>query len=392
MKKLLVLGGGVFQIPFVLKAKEMGVYVGLVDINKNSPAKLYSDEFFNESILDIDAVRQIVQSFKPDGISVGTCETAMHTATRVADEFGYPFLKEEIVNRATNKILMLEAFKKCNVPSPEYAVIKQEDKVVWNGEYPVITKPSDKSASRGLYYVENSEELNKAVEISMASSDEKEVLIEEYLDGPEVSVELLMMGAEPKVLQITDKITSGSPYYIELGQVQPSMLSEDCKKSLAKCAMEAAVAVGLENCAVHAEIKMTSKGPKMVELAGRMGGHFIDSYLLEESTGYDLQKAVIRFALGDGIELSQSTKSPEGCAVQCILSKAGVVKNLSGIDEAKKLPDVVQVFVTVNIGDKLSDGKSNNDLIGYVVAKGENAQCALDNCQKAIDKIEILIE
>lgn len=391
MKKLLIFGGGVFQVPFVQRAKEMGLYVGLVDINIAAPAKDFCDVFFNTSILDIDKAREIVKSFNPDGITVGTCETGMHTASIIGKEFNLPFLDEETVKKATNKVLMLEAFKKIGVPSPEYKVIKPGDKVEWTFDYPVITKPADKSASRGLYFVNNPSELNYAVDVSMSVSDSKEVLIEEYLDGPEVSVEILMIQDKPKVLQITDKITSGSPYYIELGQAQPSTLTDEEKIQIANCASNAAISVGLSNCAVHAEVKMTSKGPRMVELGGRMGGHFIDSYLLENSTGYRLQDAIIRYALGEPMTITQE-KVVDACAMKCILSREGVVKDITGVDKAKAIEGIVSIYITTQIGQSLHEGKSNNDLIGYIVGCADNTDNALAVCERAENTIKIIYE
>ena len=391
MKKLLILGGGVFQIPFFQRVKEMGVCSGLVDINESAPARSVCDEFFNVSILDITQIRKIVDEFKPDGIAVGTCETGMHTASVIAKEYNFPFLDEKTVLKATNKVLMLEAFKSYGVPSPEYKVVRPGDTVEWGSYFPVITKPADKSASRGIYYVKDTSELNKAVEISMSTSDTKEVLIEEYLDGPEVSVEIVMIGVEPKVLQITDKITSGPPYYIEVGQSQPSLLTVAEKKQIADCASKASKAVGLCNCAVHAEVKMTPRGPKMVELAGRMGGHFIDSYLLENSTGYDLQGAVIRYALGHPMTIEKKDDNC-ACAMKCILAKEGTVISILGVDRAKMLKGIKYVFISANVGQKLKEGKSNNDLIGYVVACADSAPKALDICDRAINAIEIIYE
>lgn len=159
----------------------------------------------------------------------------------------------------------------------------------------------------------------------MGASDSKEVLIEEYMEGPEISVELAIEENNPIALQITDKITNGAPYYVEVGQAQPASLSDELKNKVIELACSAAKAVGLTNCAGHAEIKLTPSGPKMVEIGGRMGGHYVDAELLENSTGYKLQETIIRYALGEEFVL-QSIEPKGATAMKCILSEEGTIK------------------------------------------------------------------
>lgn len=386
--RLLILGASGFQVPFIKKAKELGVYVGVVDIDKKAPGIEFSDEFFNCSLLEKDKVLEIAKKFRAEGITVGTCETGVVTAAYVSEKMKLPFYSLEVARRATDKILMIEAFFENGVAAPKYEVIRQGDTIKTNIDYPVITKPADKSASRGIYYVDCEANLKNAVQISMEASDSKEVLIEEYMEGPEVSVELGIEGNNPIALQITDKITNGAPYYVEIGQAQPASLSSDLKDEIIRLACSAAKAVGLTNCAGHAEIKLTLSGPKMVEIGGRMGGHFVDAELLENSTGFKLQEAIIRYALGEEFVL-QSTEPKGATAMKCILSDEGKIKRIEGIDLAERISGILKVVMGCKVGDYYHKGTSNNDLIGYVVACSETKEKALDICDEALEKIVI---
>ena len=391
MKRLLILGASIFQVPFIRRAKDMGLYVGVIDINPKSPGSREGDEYFEESLLEKEKVLAIAKQFQPDGIAVGTCEVAMYTATYIAKTLGLPFLDENTVDKARNKISMIKAFEAKGVPAPKYMIAHIGETPEWPYEYPVVTKPADNCASKGIYIAETPNDLSRAIEISMQHSNTKEVLIEEYLDGPEVSVEVAMIGDTPLVLQVTDKITTGEPHFIEIGQSQPSVLLEKEREQLKDCASKAAIALGLKNCAVHAEIKMTHNGPKMVEAAARMGGHYIDSYLLEYSTGYDLQSAVIRYALGDTMHVD---KIREGAcsAMLCILSESGRIKSISGTNEARSIEGILHVCVTAEVGKEYSKGTSNNDLIGYVVSVAKTHEEALHICEEAIKTIKIQYE
>lgn len=389
--RLLILGASGFQVPFIKKAKELGADVGIVDIDKEAPGIEFADEFFNCSLLEKDKILEIAKKFRAEGITVGTCETGVVTAAYVAEKLKLPFYSLEVARCATDKILMIEAFFKNNVAAPKYEVIRQGDEIKTNIAYPVITKPADKSASRGIYYVECEEDLQDAVKISMGASDSKEVLIEEYMEGPEISVELAIEENNPIALQITDKITNGAPYYVEVGQAQPASLSDELKNKVIELACSAAKAVGLTNCAGHAEIKLTPSGPKMIEIGGRMGGHYVDAELLENSTGYKLQETIIRYALGEEFVL-QSIEPKGATAMKCILSEEGTIKKIEGVDLAERIPGILKVVIKCKVGDFCHKGTSNNDLVVFVVACSETKEKALTICDKALKKIVIEYE
>lgn len=390
-KRLLILGASHFQVPFIALAKELGAYVGVVDINKEAPGKEYADEFFNCSLLDKDKVLKIATDFKAEGITVGTCEVGVVTAAYIADKLGLPFFSQEVAKKATNKIEMIKEFFKHGVAAPDYEVIREGDPIRTNIPFPVITKPADKSASRGIFFVEKEENLSRGVEISMKASDSKEVLIEEFMYGPEFSVELGVEKTNPVALQLTDKITNGAPHYVEIGQAQPLELPTDVQEAAKKLACDAARAIGLNNCAGHAEIKWTPTGLKMVEIGGRMGGHYVDADLLESSSGYHLQEAVIRFALGEDFVLKRTVpKGPTG--MMCILSKEGKIKSITGVEEAKQIPGIIKVVMSCKVGDTYHEGVSNNDLIGFAVACADSKEKAISICNEALGKINIVYE
>lgn len=386
--RLLILGASVFQVPFIEEAIRLGCYVGIVDINKDAPGVSLANKYFRCSLQDKEAVLKIAKRFDANGITVGTCEIGVLTAAYIAEKMGLPFYSQDVAVRTTNKISMIQAFKTMGVACPEYEIVRPGDKIETNIPYPVITKPADKSASRGIYYVKNQSELEYAVNFSMKASDSKEVLIQEYMDGPEISVELGIEGDKPVALQVTEKITNGPPHYIEIGQIQPAKLSKEIIDNVKKLACDAAKSIGLQNCAGHAEIKLTANGPKMVEIGGRMGGHFIDSYLLENSTGYKLQETVIRYALGERFILRRKTSIGEA-GMMCILSQEGKIISVTGVDEAKSIPGVIKVVINCQVGHCYHSGISNNDLIGYVIALGDNRNNSMAICEEALSKIKI---
>lgn len=393
MEKLLVLTGSLFQEKFVKHAKELGYCVGVVDMNDRAPAFDVADAVFNASAIDIEAINNIIAEFKPDGITTGICDIPIRVAAKVCKSNNYPFLNEEIAEKATNKYEMIEAFYKNNVAAPFYKKIKNIDEIQHiEFPFPLIVKPVDGSGSRGINLVENEECLLRAIENSLSFSGCGEVLIEEYLEGPEVSVELLIQNGKPEVLQVTDKITTGAPKFIEMGHMQPSSLPEQTVYAIKKLACNAAMAIGLDNCAGHAEIIVTNEGPKMVEIGGRLGADFITTDLLPTSTKVDLVMYEINKALGHPVKFERPKEDGVPVAVRFIPSRDGILLDVKNINNAQQISDVRELKITANIGEKFENSGCNNDRIGYVIATGKTAKIAMENCNKAIDALEIVWE
>lgn len=395
MKKILILGAPVFQIPVVLKAKQMNLYVGIVDINKDAPTIPFADEYFCHSIRSVDEILSIAKVFKPDGILIGANDTSVKTAAKVCEKLNLPCISVEAAENSTDKLKMLEAFSKYNVPHPKYQFVRKNeiDNFTMMIPYPAIAKPVDSSGSRGINIIRNSSELYSSVLASSSAGVSGDILIEEYMDGPEVSVEVIVIDGVPHVLQITDKITSGAPNFYETGHSQPSALEFETKEAIKKVASEAVLAVGLINSPAHVEIKITDEGPKMVELGARFGGGCITSYLIETSVvGVNMIETGIRLSLGEKIDLPDYKNSGICSAVRFIQSKDGIVKSITGASSAAGLDFVVDVRLICKVGNKYSKKTDNSSRFGYVVCKGATNQEALDNCEKAIKLINIEME
>ena len=160
-------------------------------------------------------------------------------------------------------------------------------------------KPTDRSGSRGVMKIEALSELSVAVERARNESFTQQAIIEEYVSGVEVSVESISWQGEHYILAITDKVTTGEPYFVELEHHQPSMLSDDIQERIIKETLKALSALNIKYGASHSEFKITDDGQVYaIEVGARMGGDFIGSDLVKLSTGYDFVKAVIELALG----------------------------------------------------------------------------------------------
>lgn len=393
MKKIMILGASEFQIPLVLQAQRMGIRSCVVDYCKSAPAVKYADDYLQCSLKDFQQIVDFANEYHPDGVTAGASDVAVPAAAEVSSALGLPGLSREVARTATNKHEMIRAFRRAGVPHPRFVRVDNVEGLgdLTNLDYPLISKPADMSSSKGIQIARTEKELFEAVRYSMNISDGKEVLVEEYMIGPEVSVEILVLGGCPAVLQVTDKLTSGAPNFVELGHSQPSGLPASDIEAIKDVARLAVRAIGLEEGFAHAEIIVTENGPKMVEVGARMGGDGIQQYLIGLSTGLNLQEIAIRLALGESVVIPDSYECAAS-AIRFLPSTPGRVVSVRGVGEAAEMEGVFLARAMCSPGDEFGNNADNSCRFGYVVARGDSPEQAIKHCEDALEKIEVDLE
>lgn len=388
-QKLLIIGASVLQLPAIKRAKEMGLEVAVADYNPDAVGIQFADHYFNASTIDIDAIVQVAKEYSPDGIMTLATDMPMRSIAAATQELGIPGISMESAIMSTDKIEMIKAFKSHGVASPWFFEVDSFSKIkdLKNSiSYPCIIKPSDNSGSRGVIIINGQEELYAAYNYSVQQSRNGKVIIEEYLQGDEVSVEVITYKGEPYVLQVTDKLTTGAPYFVEMGHSQPSKFRGDDLKKISDLAKSAVMAVGIQDSPAHVEMMVTKDGPKMIELGARMGGDCITTHLVPLSTGIDMVKAAIDISLGNIPDLKR--KFDKGSAIRYFDVKPGVIRNILGIEEIKKMDGVKEVIFTKKIGDEVNYIHSSLDRAGMVICQSSDSTSAIHLCDNAINKVD----
>lgn len=393
MKKLMIIGASDFQVPAIKKAKELGLKVAVIDFNPKAAGVELADKYYNVSTIDKEGILSAAKDFEADGIMTLCTDMPMRALAYVCEKLNLEGPSQETSMISTDKWLMIEEFKKQNVAHPLYFKVDKEsnlEDLEKKIKFPVITKPTDNSGSRGVNLAYNMEELVEGIRYSSVNGRSGEVIVEEYMIGPEVSVEILVIDGIANVLQITDKLTTGAPHFVEIGHSQPSRLSEEDKTKISELAKKAAMAMKIKNGPAHAEIILTKEGPKMVEIGARMGGGCITTHLVPLSTGISMTKATIQTALGERPDLKQ--KINKGSAIRFIIPPVGKVISITGKDEAEKIPGIQLVEIQCEVGQILRELENGTSRIGYVVAQGATAEQAIEICEKALETICIKVE
>ncbi len=386
----MIFGASEFQLPLIEAAKRRGIHTCVLDINPHAPARDLSDEFHECSIKNYEKALGIAEQYSPDGITAGMCDVAVLSVARICEKLNLPGIDVDSAIRATDKYAMIRAFASNNVPSPEYKLLNKNDDIdnfeaPW---LPFIVKPIDMAGSRGINLVKNIEQQTVLIKNSISASDGGNVIVEEYMVGPEISVEMVVVNNQPTVLQITDKITSGAPHFVELGHVQPAVLSEETRKSIVNVAKLAVCAIGLKNAIVHAEMIITESGPKMVELGARMGGDGIQQQLIKLSTGIDLPDFAIDLALGLPLKVPTPTIKKYSM-IRFIPSVAGTIGDIMINDTISQIEGLKSYKLFCKSGDVYEERNDNSGRFGYVLAQADSYEDVVRSCRRAVNYINI---
>ena len=393
MKKLMIVGASVLQLPAILKAKEMGLNVVVVDFNPQAIGIPYADKYYNASTMDEDAVLAAAEDYKPDGIMTLATDMPMRGVAKTSDKLNLHSINYETAVKATDKYDMIKAFKEHDVPSPWFFVVDTMEELKTHeadATFPCIIKPTDNAGSHGVAKVYSFQELLDNYEYAHSCSRHGKVIIEEFLDGPEVSVEVMVVNGVVNILQITDKITTEAPHFVELGHTQPSQLPMDTQEAIRKVTVAACKAIGIDKGPAHVEMKVTKRGPVMIELGARMGGDNITTHLVPLSTGIDMVGSTIKVALGEEPNIEPSLHC--GSAIRYFQVPFGTIKAIENVDEAKQIPGVKQITFTKEIGEESTPIHCSNDRIGFVIAQGATAKDAIKACEEAMKVVQIKID
>ena len=391
-KRIIIIGAGLLQVPAIQIAKDMGLYTIVLDYNKDAPGMKIADYPIIASTRDVDGCVRVARALSKemgiDGvITVGT--DASSTVAAVANALGLPGNRFEDAYAASNKIRMRERFKKNNVPQPNFFPVWNYDEAVEayrNLTKPVVIKPADNMGARGVMKVSDEKDVLNAFNRAKSASPSGEVIIEEFMEGPELSIDMLIYNDEIYVTGVADRIIEYPPFFIETGHILPSALEQE-KIDDAINVMKAGIkALNLKIGAAKGDIKVTKNGAMVGEIAARLSGGFMSAYTYPFATGVNLIKNAIEIALGN----PPSDLKPKWDRVsveKAFLPGTGIIESIEGLENAKNIDGVKEIFIKTKVGDILVSPTSNLDKAGNVIAVADTRDKAIEIANKAINSV-----
>ncbi len=392
----MIIGAGILQVPAIKIAKEMGLYTVVTDYNKNAIGLKYADYPIIMSTRDVDGTVRVAKEFnkirKIDGvITVGT--DASLTVAAVQHALDLPGNKIEVAEATTNKIKMRRRLKEKGIPEPEFYSCWSYDDVInasKNLGFPFVIKPADNMGARGVMRVDKFEVIRFAYERAKNASPRGEIIAEEYMEGPELSIDALIWEDKIYITGVADRIIEFPPYFVETGHLMPTNLPEDKVNDAIDVFKRGVKALGIEIGAAKGDIKITSEGAKVGEIASRLSGGFMSAYTYPYSTGVNLIKAAINIALGNPPgDLKE--KYQKVSVERAIIPGSGIVKKIEGVEEALSIRGVKNVFITCNVGDVVHIPTSNVEKCGNVIAVADTREEALNIANLGVKTVRIVL-
>lgn len=393
-KNILVLPGSNWQIQLVKKIKEMGHKAFVINPFDNSPCFAHADGYLKADIFDLESVRKYIADNNIDSVMSDECDIAMPLVATLADEFGLIALSKEDARLYTDKFAMREFCKANGINYPEYKLCKTVDDAIsfFNEiKHPIILKPLDCNASKGVFKIENKSDILKHFDESMSFSRiEKSVLAERYINGTEFTIDGIKTPYGHYTLAISEKKHFKHNVNIASDLVFTHSNNNFDYEQLKKTNDAFVLASDLKFGFTHAEYKCEDGVYYLIEIAARGGGNMISSVITQYMSGYDTYEYLINCYLNNVVDknfeirkeysnraaILKFFKTPNG---------GGKVIDIKGIEVLENEPDVVKYMLNFKVGDVIEDAVSDSARIGFCIVCSESIE-KLNAVTKMIDE------
>lgn len=394
-KAVMVLGAGVMQLPMIRKAKGMGLFVIASDKNADAAGFNEADLSLVCDIKDAAAHAEWALSKKDElnisGVVAGA-DVAI-TAAAISNALSLPGIPVETAERSNNKSLMKERWLADGVPTPwagEVTTVAEAKAAIKKTGFPCMVKAIDNAASRGSRRIDSMDELEAALEDAKRHSSTGTALIEEFVEGDEQSVELIVWNGRHYRFGIVDRHFGFAPFPIETGHTNPTALSAHVQERLYRVVEDAATSLGIDFGPYKADAIMTRKGPMVLELPARLSGGFHSQYTTPLATGLEPQKMALALATGLPVKEEYYTPSKDRVAVcKAVFPEPGVIRSITGVEEAKALPGVEEIFMMAAPGEVIPPYRNCGHRVCYIIVTGDDRAEAEARWLKAAATVRI---
>lgn len=399
MKKILLLGGSVQQIPAIECSKQIGYYTILCDYLKDNPGQYYADKFFCVSTTDKDKILEIAQKENIDGVVAYASDPAAPTAAYVAEKMGIPtnpYRAVEILSNKDKFRKFLEEHNFCTPKAKGYALVEDAMRDIRNFNMPVIIKPVDSSGSKGVSKLISIENLQSQVEEALVYSKSKRIIIEEFVEmqGYQVAGDGFVVNGELIFRCFgNDHFNSeGLNPFVPVSASFPYNMPERIHDKIHKEIQRLFGLLNVKQGAFNFDIRIDKQeNVYLMEVGPRNGGNFIPQ-VIKYATGIDMIEYTIKSAMG--LEINKlSMKKPVGYWSYYAIhsSKQGRLKKIEISDGALK-DNIVETHLNYKIGDNVPAFRGSNGCIGILIMKFKTMEEMLDMMDNSSKWINVIVE
>lgn len=392
MKKLMIMGAGIYQVPLIKTARKMGIRTIVVSIPGEYPGFQFADQICYENTIDYNAVLDVARQEKIDGIVTAGTDVAVITIGKVCDTLGLKGISFEAARIASNKLEMKERYEAFGVRTARFRLVRLDGSDLKEKaadlEFPLIFKAVDSSGSRGIRRVDSENEFKDALVYVAGSTHKDYFLVEEFIEGEEFGAQAFVQDGKIEfILPHGDFVFKGDTG-VPVGHFAPYELPEevleDCKEQLIK----AVRAMKLDNCAINADFILKDGKTYVLELGGRSGATCL-AELVSLYYGYDYYEKLIRVAMGEKVSFSSEMAIPNVSKL-LMSDKDGII--VSQRDDNPVSENLIEVQFDYKVGDMVHAFHVGPHRIGHVIAKGNSLAEAEGILDEALRHIHIEVQ
>ena len=395
MKKVLVIGAGIGQVPISQLVKQRGYYLIVVTIQGNYPCIDIADKVYYVDIFDRGAVLDIAKKEKVDAVISDQNDLMMPTVAYISEHLDLPGNTFSQVNSYCNKNIFRENCNKLSIPSPKHARVLST-KIPLDFEdvpFPWMVKPEDSQSSIGVAKVNSKEEYISAITYALKCSRNHAAIVEEFFVGDEIVVEGFIYKGEYYNLGFADRRYFNLPnLFIPNQTIFPSVVSDQIKAECIRYEQTMCQYISPSFAIVHSEylVNQSTSDVRIVESALRGGGVYISSHLLPMACGIDINSYLLDCAVGietDFKYIYNHSEDSKSSAYVCFYLPKGPVTSIDGIDDLMSLPYVHKCDLDIFIGMETKEMTYKGQRLGPIIISGEDRQ----DIEAKIKSIQLLL-
>lgn len=399
---LLIVGAGHEQTPIIKKSMSRGIKVIAVDGDLFAPGLKMASEHRVVSTRDQKGVLKVAEEFSIDGVTYMIAESPLKTIQYISKKLGLNSPSEKSIDASVSKSVMREIFQSAGIVNPKFKYVKKlsdAEKACQYVGFPLVVKPADSSGQLGLSLVQDPEKFLHAFETALGFSNQGVVIIEEWLEGPELNAVGVVLNGNIQSLVISDRETHPTQAFgVVQRHVFPANLTKKDFKNVEKLCTDVTGALEIENGIIFPQIILTKDGPVMVEFGERIPGGIMKE-LFEYATGYDLIDLQIDIALGKikKMDAYKTTNKYASVVVKFINCqpgplKAGYVSKMIGKERMLKMDGILAAdyFFNPDKVQEIKPLKQSANRFYYLVSVGDNRKEACNRAELAAQTIDFL--
>ena len=389
----MVIGAGSSQIDAIQRAKSLGYVVLASDGSKDAPGLLVADEGRLIDVNNVEANLAWAIEAKVDGVISYASDIALNTVLEIREALDLPGLSKRPLEVSLDKAQQRVLFAEKGLSQPEFDLVtsvSELDSAAKKLRFPLVLKPTDNSGSRGVSVVFSYEGLMEAFKIAKKYSKKGKVIVEEFVEGTELTIEGISIDGVHHILAISDKYKPNGCSRVATQLAYPAAISEELRLKVIELMTCAYNAAGIDNTPTHSEVIITLEGiPKIVEIGCRGGGFYVFTRVVQAVSDYDIVGNWTRLCLGD--YLDPIVSKSRGVVLRFFVAPPGKLIKITGFEEAMKLPGI-SGGLFVKSGEFVPELKTDGSRTGWIIVTGVDRETCISVADQAFGLVHFEVE